>query len=79
MAAFDRIRKGLEPVAPKGSGSMAEDFLYMLTGEEPGPSAKAIMDAALVLHAEHGLNASTFAARVIGATRDSRHASGVAS
>ncbi|OZC04062.1 citrate synthase [Rubricoccus marinus] len=68
VAAFDRIRKGKEPVAPSGEGSAAADFLYMLNGEKPGPSAEAIMDAALVLHAEHGLNASTFAARVIGAT-----------
>lgn len=68
VAAFDRIRKGKDPVAPKGEGTAAEDFLYMLNGEEAGPSAKAIMDAALVLHAEHGLNASTFACRVIGAT-----------
>ncbi|MDX1438602.1 MAG: citrate synthase [Rubricoccaceae bacterium] len=68
VAAFDRIRKGLEPVAPKQDGSMASDFLYMLNNEEPGPAAEAIMDAALVLHAEHGLNASTFTARVIGAT-----------
>ena len=68
VAAFDRIRKGKEPVAPKQDGSTAFDFLYMLNGEEPGPAAEEIMDAALVLHAEHGLNASTFAARVIGAT-----------
>lgn len=68
VAAFDRIRKGKEPVAPKQEGSTAFDFLYMLNGEEPGPAAEKIMDAALVLHAEHGLNASTFAARVIGAT-----------
>ena len=68
VAAFDRIRKGLDPIAPTGEGSAAAEFLRMLTGEEPGPSAEAIMDAALVLHAEHGLNASTFAARVIGAT-----------
>ncbi|MEM1054450.1 MAG: citrate/2-methylcitrate synthase [Bacteroidota bacterium] len=68
VAAFDRIRKGKEPVAPTGEGSAAADFLYMLNGEAPGPSAEAIMDAALVLHAEHGLNASTFACRVIGAT-----------
>lgn len=68
LAAFDRIRKGKEVVAPSGEGSAAADFLYMLNGEKPGPSAEAIMDAALVLHAEHGLNASTFAARVIGAT-----------
>ena len=68
VAAFDRIRKGKEPVAPSGEGSMAYDFLYMLNGEAPGPNAEAIMDAALVLHAEHGLNASTFTARVIGST-----------
>ncbi|MDX1419520.1 MAG: citrate synthase [Rubricoccaceae bacterium] len=68
VAAFDRIRKGHEPMAPKGEGSTAFDFLYMLNGEAPGPEAEKIMDAALVLHAEHGLNASTFAARVIGAT-----------
>ncbi|PAP78108.1 citrate synthase [Rubrivirga marina] len=68
VAAFDRIRKGLDPVAPKQEGSTAHDFLYMLNGEEPGPAAEAIMDAALVLHAEHGLNASTFTARVISST-----------
>ena len=68
LAAFDRIRKGKEPLAPKQEGSTAHDFLYMLNGEAPGPEAEKIMDAALVLHAEHGLNASTFTARVIGAT-----------
>ncbi len=68
VAAFDRIRKGKDPIAPKGEGSTAFDFLYMLNGEEPGPAAEEIMDAALVLHAEHGLNASTFTARVIGST-----------
>ena len=68
IAAFDRIRKGKEPIAPSNAGSTAENFLYMLTGKEPGPSAKQALDAALVLHTEHGLNASTFTARVIGAT-----------
>ena len=68
VAAFDRIRKGKDVVSPKGEGSTAFDFLYMLNGEEPGPAAEQIMDAALVLHAEHGLNASTFTARVIGST-----------
>ena len=68
VAAFDRTRKGQEPVAPKGEGSMAFDFLYMLNDEEPGERAEEVMDAALVLHAEHGLNASTFTARVIGST-----------
>ena len=68
LAAFDRIRKGKEPIAPKGEGSTAHEFLYMLNDEAPGPSAERIFDAALVLQAEHGLNASTFAARVIAST-----------
>ena len=68
IAAFDRIRKGLDPIAPLKTGSAAYNFLYMLSGESPGPSAEKTFDTALVLHAEHGLNASTFAARVIGAT-----------
>ena len=41
VAAFDRIRRGLDPVAPKQEGSMAFDFLYMLNGEEPGPAARS--------------------------------------
>jgi len=68
IAAFDRLRKGKEPVAPLKTGSTAYNFLYMLNGEEPGPSAERTFDACLVLHAEHGLNASTFTGRVIGAT-----------
>jgi citrate synthase len=68
VAAFDRVRKGLEVVAPTGTGSTSYDFLYCLNGEAPGPASEKIMDAALVLHAEHGLNASTFTARVIGST-----------
>jgi citrate synthase len=68
IAAFDRHRKGQEPIAPLKRGSIAHDFLYMLNGEEPGEAAERSFDACLVLHAEHGLNASTFAARVIGAT-----------
>ncbi len=68
VAAFDRVRKGQEPLPPSGEGSLAHDFLYMLNGEAPGSRAEEIMDAALVLHAEHGLNASTFTARVIGST-----------
>ncbi|MEM8559632.1 MAG: citrate/2-methylcitrate synthase [Bacteroidota bacterium] len=68
VAAFDRLRKGLEPIAPRAEGSTAFEFLRMLTGEEPGARAEEIMDACLVLHADHGLNASTFTARVIGST-----------
>ncbi len=68
IAAFDRIRKGQEPVAPLAEGNTATNFLYMINGERPGPAAVKIFDAALVLHAEHSLNASTFTARVVGST-----------
>ena len=68
IATFDRLRKGKEPVAPMRTGSTAYDFLYQLNGEPPGEAAEKTFDVCLVLHAEHGLNASTFAARVIGAT-----------
>ena len=68
IAAFDRIRKGKQPVAPLEEGSTAFNFLYMLTGEEPGEAAERTMDVCLVLHADHGLNASTFTARVISST-----------
>ncbi|MBE2187077.1 MAG: citrate synthase [Rhodothermales bacterium] len=68
IAAFDRIRKGKEPVAPLTDESTAYNFLYMINGERPGPAAVKIFDAALVLHAEHSLNASTFTARVVGST-----------
>ncbi len=68
VATFDRLRKGLDPVEPTRSGSTAFDFLYQLNGEFPGEAAEKTFDVCLVLHAEHGLNASTFAARVIGAT-----------
>src|SRR5690606_37835993 len=68
IAAFDRCRKGLEQIAPKKDCSTAHDFLYMLNGEAPGQAAERTFDACLVLHAEHGLNASTFTGRVIGST-----------
>ena len=75
VAAFDRIRKGLDPITPTGEGSTAHDFLYCLNGEAPGPRAEEVMDAALVLHAEHGLNASTFTCRVIGSTLSDMYSS----
>lgn len=68
IAAFDRARKGKDIVRPTKTNSTAYDFLYMLNGKEPGEAAVRTFDAALVLHAEHGLNASTFAARVIAST-----------
>ncbi|EPY14913.1 MULTISPECIES: citrate synthase [Paenibacillus] len=68
VAAFARVRAGKEPISPKPGHSIAYNFLYMLTGEEPSDSAVSAMDKALVLHADHELNASTFAARVTVAT-----------
>ncbi|MBB6671037.1 citrate synthase [Cohnella nanjingensis] len=68
IAAFARIRQGQEPIAPKKGVGIAHNFLYMLTGEEPAEVAVQALDKALVLHADHELNASTFAARVTVAT-----------
>lgn len=68
IAAFARIRQGLEPVEPKAGATIAENFLYMLSGNQPDPIAIEALDKALVLHADHELNASTFAARVTVAT-----------
>lgn len=68
IAAFNRLRNGHQPLTPLKGASTAANFLYQLDGKEPGEAAVRIFDACLVLHAEHGLNASTFAARVIGAT-----------
>jgi citrate synthase len=68
VAAFDRVRKGLEPVAPRKDLSTAANFLYMLNGEPADDLRVRTFDAALVLHAEHGMNASTFAARVTAGT-----------
>ncbi len=68
IAAFARIREGKEPVAPKKGATIAHNFLYMLNGQEPDQVAVKALDQALVLHADHELNASTFAARVTVAT-----------
>lgn len=68
IAAFDRVRKGKEIVAPLKEGSTAFNFLYMLNGEKPGEQAEKTMDLCLILHAEHGMNASTFTCRTICAT-----------
>lgn len=68
IAAFARIRDGKEPVSPLKDVTIAHNFLYMLTGEQPDPVAVRALDQALVLHADHELNASTFSARVTVAT-----------
>ncbi len=68
VTAFSRIRKGLEPIAPKPELGYAANFLYMLHGKEPEAIEIEAFDKALVLHADHELNASTFTARVCVAT-----------
>ena len=73
VALFDRIRKGLAPVEADKSLSHAANFLYMLNGQKPSETATKAFDIALILHADHELNASTFAARVIAATLSDIH------
>ncbi|BDI32321.1 citrate synthase 2 [Capsulimonas corticalis] len=68
VAALDRLRKGEEPLEPKAGLGTAGNFLYLLSGVEPNATATKALDVALVLHADHELNASTFAARVTVAT-----------
>lgn len=68
VAAYHRLRQGKEVVAPREDYGLAQNFLYMLNGEEPDQIAIDALDTALVLHADHELNASTFAARVTVAT-----------
>ncbi len=72
-AAIDRLRHGREALAPRPDLSLAGNLLYLLHGEAPGELAERIIDAALILHAEHGMNASTFAARVTAATLSDLH------
>lgn len=72
-AAIDRLRKGRDPLPPRTDLGLAGNLLYMMLGVEPDPIAERIIDAALTLHAEHGLNASTFAARVSAATLADMH------
>ena len=73
VACFDRIRKGKNLVEPDPSLSHAANFLWMLNGEKPSDTATRALDIALILHADHELNASTFAARVIAATLSDLH------
>ncbi|GGM57412.1 citrate synthase [Halarchaeum rubridurum] len=73
VAAFTRLRNGEEPVAPREDLSHAANFLYMLNGEEPDDVMEEVFDQALVLHADHGLNASTFSAMVTASTLADLH------
>lgn len=73
VAAYDRIRKGKPLVEPDRALSHAGNFLLMLNGERPTETATRALDIALILHADHELNASTFAARVTAATLSDMH------
>ncbi len=73
VARYDRRRRGLEPIAPDPELSHAANFLYMLNGEQPSAAAAKTFDVALILHADHEMNASTFTARVIASTLSDMH------
>ena len=68
IANFDRRRRGLQPIKPDASLSFAANFLYLLNGAKPTPTMERAFDVCMILHADHGLNASTFTARVIAST-----------
>lgn len=73
VAAFGRIRLGKEPIAPDPKLSHAANFLYMLQGKAPNAEDAHRFDVALILHADHSYNASTFAARVTASTLSDMH------
>lgn len=73
VGTWHRLRQGLEPVVPLADGSTAETFLHCLTGVRPTPVAARTMDMIFILHADHEINASTFAARVAVATFTDLH------
>src|SRR5437660_8319315 len=68
VAAFYRLRYGDEAIAPRDDLDHAANFYWMLFEREPSPAVRKVIDACLVLHAEHTMNASTFSARVTGST-----------
>jgi citrate synthase len=68
LAAYERLRSGEDPVEPREDLGHAANFLYMLTGAEPDEVSAETFDMALILHADHGLNASTFTAMTIAST-----------
>jgi citrate synthase len=67
-AAIERVRKGHLPIEPDPELNHAGNLLYMMTGRKPQPVEQKIMDICLMLHADHGMNASTFAAMVVAST-----------
>jgi len=75
LAAIARRRQGLEPVTPRNDLPHAANFLWMLNGEEPAAILARTLDVAMVLHAEHTQNASTFTCRVVSSTEADPYAS----
>ena len=75
VAAHAQIRAGLEPITPDPKLGHAANFLWMLTGKVPSADTSRLMDTDMILHAEHGANASTFTARVVAGTEANLHAS----
>ena len=73
VAAHERIRKGLDPVTPNAELGQAANFLHMLFGKRADPDAEKLMDIDFILHADHGSNASAFAARVSASTLADLH------
>jgi citrate synthase len=78
VAAWDRIRKGREPLPPRPDLTHAGNFLFMLKGSTPDPETARDFDVCLILHAEHSFNASTFAGREVASTHAHLYASIVA-
>ncbi len=74
VAAWERVRNGMETIEPLIDNYHAHNFLFMLKGEHPKHEVSKIFDISLILHAEHSFNASTFAAREIASTRASIYA-----
>lgn len=74
VAAHEHIRNARSPVAPHASLGHAANFLYMLKGSEPDADTARLMDVDMILHAEHGANASAFTARVVAGTEANLHA-----
>ena len=68
VAAFHRLRHGDEAIAPRDDLDHAANFYWMLFEREPSPAVRKVLDACLILHAEHTMNASTFSGRVTGST-----------
>jgi len=68
VATFHRLRHGDAPITPRDDLAHAANFYYMLTEQEPSPAVARVLDACLILHAEHTMNASTFSGRVTGST-----------